>query len=245
MKLSIVIPAYNEEAYIEACLQAILAEVARSQCEVEVIVVNNASTDRTGDKARAFPGVRVIDEPRKGLVRARQAGFEASRGELVGSVDADTRMPSGWIETVLHEFEVDPKLVGLTGPCVYYDLSPWANFLVWTCYKIGVFMNAIYSLVTGKSGTMFQGGNSVVKRSTLQAVGGFDLSFEFYGEDSATALKINQMGRIKFTPLLTMPVSGRRLQGEGLIIMACKYFVNFIWTTLFGRPYSREYRDIR
>jgi len=244
-KLSIVIPAHNEEAYIEDCLQAILTEQTRTECDLEIIVVNNASTDGTGAKARSFPSVRVIDEPRKGLVRARQTGFEASTGELIGNVDADTRMPARWVERVLTEFEADPNLVGLTGPCMYYDLSLWDNFWVRVSYKIGVCVNALCSLVTGKSGTMFQGGNSVVRRTALEAVGGYDFNFDFYGEDSATARRINKVGSIKFTPLLTMPTSGRRLQGEGLITMAYKYFTNFIWTTLLGRPYSKEYKDIR
>ena len=82
MKISFVVPAYNEEGYIAHCLRSILKETAGSKCNIEIIVVNNAGTDRTSEIAGSFPGVRVVDEYRKGIVRARQAGFLASIRDL-------------------------------------------------------------------------------------------------------------------------------------------------------------------
>src|SRR5690606_34277315 len=125
MKLAFVIPAYNEEALIGKCLESVLAEIKRSGADADVIVVNNASKDRTGEIARSFEGVRVVDEPKKGLVNARHAGFAASEGyELVANIDSDTIVPEGWLDTVLSEFAKDPKLVCLSGPYVYYDMAP-------------------------------------------------------------------------------------------------------------------------
>ena len=94
MRLSFVVPAYNEEAYLPACLESILTQIdpatsglAPGTCEI--IVVNNASTDRTREVALRYPGVTVVDEPRKGLTFARQAGFAASTGDLIANVDSD------------------------------------------------------------------------------------------------------------------------------------------------------------
>ena len=64
MRLSFVVPAYNEEAYLPACLQSILSQTAAYPGQTEIIVVNNASTDRTRELALSFPGVTVVDEPR-------------------------------------------------------------------------------------------------------------------------------------------------------------------------------------
>ena len=89
MRLSFVVPAYNEEAYLPACLESILAQTRELGDGVEIIVVNNASTDRTREVALGYAGVRVVDEPRKGLTFARQAGFAASTGELIANVDSD------------------------------------------------------------------------------------------------------------------------------------------------------------
>lgn len=116
MKLSFVIPAYNEEAMIHGCLASIVGELAKGSYNAEVLVVNNSSTDRTKEIALSFPHVTVVDEMRKGLVFARRAGFLASSGDIIANVDADTRLTKGWVDTVMREFTKDEKLVALSGP---------------------------------------------------------------------------------------------------------------------------------
>ena len=111
MRLSFVIPAYNEEAYLPACLESILAQTRELGDEVEIIVVNNASTDRTREVALAYSGVRVVDEPRKGLTFARQAGFAASTGKLIANVESDSLLTPGWVQKVLKNFAGDAKMV--------------------------------------------------------------------------------------------------------------------------------------
>ena len=245
MKLSIVIPAYNEENYIGQCLESIATEQARGDFDVEIIVVNNASVDRTGEVARSFSFVRVVDEPRKGLVRARQTGYEASIGDLIANVDADTLMPEGWIGRVFKEFESDSNLVALSGPYIYYDLSFITNWSVLFWYRMGKIVGFFNTLITRRSETMLQGGNFVLRRSALEQAGGFDLNFDFYGEDSAIARKMSSQGKVKFTFHLSMYTSGRRLRAEGVFTMAWKYGINFLWTIFFGKPYTKKYKDIR
>ena len=120
MKISFVIPAYNEEKHIVLCLQSIQAEIDRvgELVETEMIVVNNASTDRTKELVVESGLARVVDETRKGLVFARSAGFTSSTGELIANIDADTRMPEGWLSTVIDSFQ-DPELMSLSGPYIY------------------------------------------------------------------------------------------------------------------------------
>lgn len=138
MKLSLVIPAYNEEAGLAECLGFVQRGIAGHEKDVEVIVVNNASTDRTKEIAQTFPFVKVVDEGRKGLVRARQAGFVSSAGELIGNIDADSQLPEGWVDKVLAEFARDPNLVALSGPYIYYDLSPAINYFSKIFYFFGL-----------------------------------------------------------------------------------------------------------
>lgn len=245
MKLSIVIPAYNEEAYVGKCLTSIAAEQARGRFEMETIVVNNASTDRTSDVARSFPFVLVVDESRKGLVRARQTGYQVSSGELIANVDADTLLPEGWIAQVFNEFSANSKLVALSGPYIYYDLSSVTNWIVRFWYRMGQIVSFLDSLVTGRTGTMLQGGNFVLRRSALERAGGFDSNFDFYGEDTAIAKQMGHQGEVKFTFRLPMYTSGRRLQVEGIFVTAGRYMMNFFWTIIFGKAYSKEYKDIR
>ena len=160
MRLSFVIPAYNEEAYLGACLESILLQTRDCGIATEIIVVNNASTDRTREVGLSFPGVQVIDEHRKGLTHARQAGFKASTGELVANVDADSRLPEGWVRRVLEEFNAKPDTVALSGPLVYYDLTPRQRVLVRGFYAMAWASYALNRFVL-RVGSMVQGGNFV------------------------------------------------------------------------------------
>ena len=96
--ISLIIPAYNEEAYLPACLDAIMQNVAGKA--IEIIVVDNNSTDGTRQVIERYPAVTYVFEPKKGITRARQRGFMSSSGDILAYVDADTRPPPGWIEHI-------------------------------------------------------------------------------------------------------------------------------------------------
>jgi len=244
MRLSFVVPAYNEEAYLPACLESILAQTGEMGDAVEIIVVNNASSDHTLQVAMGFKGVRVVDEPRKGLTFARQAGFAASSGELIANVDSDSRLTEGWVKTVLAEFAAEPKLVALSGPFIYYDMSPSQRVSVRVFYAIAYLVYAVNRWVL-RAGSMVQGGNFVLRRAALEKIGGFDTSISFYGEDTDIARRMNQVGDVKFTFDLKMFSSARRLKKEGTLRIALRYTINYFWTIFGKTPYTKEYTDIR
>ncbi len=244
MKLAFVIPAYNEEYLIGACIEAVLKEVSRTRIDAEIVVVNNASTDNTRQIASSYPEVKVIDEQRKGLVYARSAGFEATSAELVANIDADTILQPGWIETVLSSFQANPNLVALSGPYIYYDLSLWNRFLVRGFYHIA-YLAYLLNRFVFKIGSMIQGGNFVIKRSAWIKAGGYDTSIAFHGEDTDIAVRLSKIGAVKWTFNLPMLASGRRLQHEGVFQTAGIYVLNYIWVTLFHRPATKNYTDVR
>ncbi|HEV7453871.1 MAG TPA: glycosyltransferase family 2 protein [Candidatus Saccharimonadales bacterium] len=97
LRVSIVIPAYDEERHLGACLDAVQAQTSPV---FEVIVVDNNSTDRTAAVARRYPFVRVVKESQQGRVFARNTGFDAARGDIIGRIDADIRLPENWVEYV-------------------------------------------------------------------------------------------------------------------------------------------------
>jgi len=243
MRLSFVIPAYNEEAYLPACLDSIVAQTKDLQ-DVEIIVVNNASSDRTREVALGFPGVKVVDEPRKGLTFARQAGFAESSGDLIANVDSDSRLTPGWVEQVLRAFDEQPKLVALSGPIVYYDLSPKQRVSVQMFYLLAYMVYGINRYIL-RAGSMVQGGNFVLKRKALESIGGFDVSIAFYGEDTDIARRMNRLGKVEFTPKLKMFSSARRLKNEGMMTIAMRYTINYFWMTFRKKPFTEEYIDIR
>ena len=244
MRLSFVIPAYNEESYLPACLESIVAQTRGLGDDVEIIVVNNASSDRTREIALSFAGVTLVDEPRKGLTYARQAGFCASSGELIANVDADSRLTEGWVAKVLSEFERQPKLVAFSGPVLYYDLTPSQRVSVQMFYFLAFCVYVMNRYVL-RAGSMVQGGNFVLKSSALRSIGGFNLSIPFYGEDTDIARRLNRQGKVEFTFRLKMFSSARRLKHEGMLTIAARYTINYLWTTFRKRPFTEEYVDVR
>jgi glycosyltransferase involved in cell wall biosynthesis len=244
MKLSFVIPAFNEQDFIGPCLESVMRELAAAECEAEVIVVNNASTDGTRERALAVPGVKVVDEPRKGIVRARQAGYVAARGELIANIDSDTRLPEGWVKTVLREFERDPDLAALSGPLIYYDMSRIGRLMVRAFYAVGYLVYLVMHHVL-HAGAMIQGGNFIVRRAVLDKIGGYDTTIEFYGEDTDVARRVSREGRVKWTFRLPIYSSARRMKGEGLVTVGLRYAINYLWVAVRGRPFTKDYKDIR
>lgn len=237
MKISLIIPAHNEEKYIGECL----ASVQKYANDLfEVIVVDNVCTDRTAEIAKSFPFVRVVDQPQKGLLWARQKGFEEARGDLLAYIDADCRLSSNWLSEVTKEFEKNEKLVSLSGPYRYYDLSLIYNFFANLSWWLSAPIT--YRIV----GYMILGGNFVVKKEVIEKIGGFNTTeVSFYGEDTDLARRIAPYGKAKFKMNFFILTSGRRLLHEGLFKAFWTYGLNFLWEVIFKKPLTKTYADIR
>jgi glycosyltransferase involved in cell wall biosynthesis len=244
LRLSFVVPAYNEESYLGKCLESIVRQIEGTAFDAEIIVVNNASTDGTRAVALSYPSVVLVDEPRKGIVRARDAGYRAAKGDLIANIDADNMLPAGWLERVFREFSRNPRLAALSGPLVYYDLSWVYRLQTLLFYAIGYGTYLLNHFVLHKGG-MLQGGNFILRRSALEAIGGYDRSIDFYGEDTDIARRMQKAGRIKFTFRLPMYSSGRRMAREGLFTTGLRYALNYLWVISFGKPFHTRSTDIR
>ena len=119
LRVSIVIPAYNEAHHLQACLDSIATQNIQPY---EVIVVDNNSRDQTAQIATSYSFVRVIRERRQGIVYARNAGFNAARGEIIARIDADDILPPSWLAQI-HAFYRDPHhaQMVLVGRLFFYN----------------------------------------------------------------------------------------------------------------------------
>jgi glycosyltransferase involved in cell wall biosynthesis len=118
-KVSVVIPALNEEKELGECLASLAGQVFP---EFEVIVVDNGSTDKTSSLAEEW-GARVVFEGRRGPGYAREAGFRAARAPIIASTDADTVLPPHWVFRIHEAFQEDPEAIAVFGPIRAKPLS--------------------------------------------------------------------------------------------------------------------------
>lgn len=235
--ISLIIPAYNEEMYIEGCLLSI-KENARGKL-FEIIVVNNGSTDRTKTIVEKIPDVIIIDEFRKGLSFAREAGRRRARGSIIAYIDADTHMPAGWIDILEKEFATDQNMVCLSGPYRYYDSPIFFKFLI-TLYWYLLALPTYYIV-----GYMTVGGNFAIRKDILEKMGGFDTSILFYGEDTNIARRARVFGKVKFMLHFFMNTSARRLSKQGYFKTGLVYMSNFLTEVFFHKPFTKKYKDYR
>ncbi|HET8927127.1 MAG TPA: glycosyltransferase family A protein [Microbacterium sp.] len=133
--VSVVIPSLNDAQMLKHCLDALAAQ---TRAPDEVIVVDNGSTDDTAEVARAV-GARVVEEPRRGVLRATAAGFDAAAGDIIGRLDADSRPAPGWVARLEERFDADPTLAGITGSGTFYGRGPVWRFIGRYAYLGGYF----------------------------------------------------------------------------------------------------------
>ena len=182
--LSVIVPAFNERAYLPAPLQHLDAAARRldavGDADVEIVVVDNASTDGTGDLAR-HAGARVIGEAEHNIARVRNAGAASTVHDVLVFVDADTLVP--------------PELLLAIGEAMS-DLA-CAGGAVDTLYRPRrAVLRAYLSIwrAIGLVGGMAQGACQFCRRSAFQALGGYDET-QYMGEDVDFHWRLKKLAR--------------------------------------------------
>jgi glycosyltransferase involved in cell wall biosynthesis len=241
MTITAIVCAYNEAEYLSACLFSLLAQTRPPD---EILVVNNASTDGTAAAANAVPGVRVIDEPAKGLVRARETARRQAIGEVLAYMDADCRAPIFWVERLERKFEQQPELVGVTGPYRFYDWD-WTGRTLIRLYDVTLAPATHLFVHSLKLGAILYGGNFAVRRDALARIGGFDSAIEFHGEDANLGRRLTPLGRVAICPACWVWTSARRYRAMGKRQVFGLYVRNFWSEVLRHRPADVEHIDVR
>ena len=240
--MSVIVCAHNEAGYLPACLHSLLAQSRRPD---EIIVINNASTDETRAVAAQIPGVRVVDEPRKGLVVARETGRRAAQGDILVYVDADCRAPLMWLRRVERHFARDAQLLAISAPYRFYDWDWWGRTLI---RAYDVTLAPVTQLLVKRIlriGTIFYGGNFAVRRPALEAIGGFDTRIEFHGEDTNLGRRLFAIGKVNLVRDCYLYTSARRYvaMGKGTVIRL--YVRNFTSELWHHRPKDTVHVDVR
>ncbi len=217
LTLSIVIPAYNEERYIGACLDSIAAQTITPD---EVIVVDNNSIDKTVSIAQKYRFVKILYEPRQHQVFAQATGFNAAKGDVLGRIDADSILPPDWTEKITKAFESDAALVAVTGGADPYDVpAKWLGSVIFHGYIYVAGVVAGHRLLWGSNCAIRADGWRKIKHKVMMRP---DI-----WEDYDMAFCLKHHGKIGYIPGNLVGVSFRAMH------------------TTFSRHFSYQLRSVR
>jgi len=118
MRISVVIPAYNEEKYIGKCLDSIIGQEEKVD---EIIVVNNNCADNTVEIVKKYKNVKIVIEKKQGMTPARNAGFNEAKNEIIIKCDSDTLLPKNFIREVKINLDNNSKYLGFSFPILLND----------------------------------------------------------------------------------------------------------------------------
>lgn len=209
--VSVIIPAYDEEAVIERCVLAAVHQTVRPK---EVLVVDNRSTDRTSEivsrlaAEQPWAPIRLVHQHAvQGLVPTRNAGFAAATGDVLGRIDADTVVAPDWVQQVAERMS-DPGIAALTGPVSYYDVPLRAAHRL-SDHPV---RRALHGL--GMEYPFLYGSNMAIRASawrTIETTACLDPD-DLLHEDIDLAIHLYQAGlRAAYAPTMRAGVSLRRL----------------------------------
>ncbi|HEY5442239.1 MAG TPA: glycosyltransferase family A protein [Candidatus Saccharimonadales bacterium] len=216
MKISIVIPVYNEAEALGACLSAIGAQTV---APYEVIVVDNNSTDNTVAVAKAFDFATVLSEPKQGVVHARSRGFDAARGDIIARIDGDSLLPPDWVASAQAVF-ADPTVDAVSGVALYYNVALAPLF-----DAIDLFFRRRLSWQLGDR-VFLWGANMAIRREAWQQVKPALCGAGRQHEDYDIAIHLQELGgRVTFDERLRAQVSSRRIDVDYLD------FMRYVWVS--------------
>ena len=177
-KVTVVIPAHNEEKYVVRCIESVRQAAAYYGGEVEIIVVCNRCTDTTAELAEAN-GARVISNEDRCIAKVRNAGIAAASGSIVMTIDCDNRMTEGTVKEAVYLLHTGKYIAGgapmrferYSLPLRLNDLMCRASFGI-----IGLYCGIFWA-----------------EKKTFDEVGGFTELKAM--EDAATAKKLKAFGK--------------------------------------------------
>lgn len=201
MKISVVIPAYNEENYIGATLESV-KQADTHEWEMEILVIDGGSTDKTAEIAKKF-GAKVVIIPHRGIGYTRQKGIENATGDIIIYTDADSIVPHDWITEHVKTLLL-PNVVLSYGPFKIKDGSfSYKLFINYFQYYGWFVTHYLFKII------LSVGQNTAFWRKKADAAGGYDTNLGIM-EDIDFSQRISKLGKAIYHPHLIVYASGRR-----------------------------------
>lgn len=207
MKFSFIIPALNEEDYIEECILSIKRQLEKGD---EIIVVDNGSKDKTVAIAEGL-GAKVVKESQKGISHARNKGAKVAKGDILAFVDSDMVLSRKWLAEAKKSFS-NPRTDVVVGLNIFehpqFGKMLWYN--TYTLFAYGcVMLSDIFM-----DRLLLSGNNLAMKRGLFTKLGGFE---PVIGEDYWMSRKFWKLKKRRgvFNPNMIIYLSSRGFDSAG------------------------------
>jgi glycosyltransferase involved in cell wall biosynthesis len=230
MKVSVAIPAYNEEGFIDKCLRSLKAQTV----PCEIVVCDNNSKDGTAKIAKRLAD-KVVHEPRQGIAHAFNAACKAATGDLIALTGADCTVPPDWIERFLPYFE-NKRIIACFGP-VHSTGRSYRRTLKFFSYFDKVIVKLKISWGVSDA-------NLIIRKGVLEKVGYFDPRVQML-EDSLLMKKIRKYGKLKFLSDNIVKTSPRRLEKEGAKKVFIDRTISLIKLKILHRLGAERFETVR
>jgi len=190
--VSIVINVWNEEKAIAKTIKSVLS-LNYPKNKYEIIVVDDGSTDRTYERAKAFSGslprVRVLRKKNGGAASAKNFGIKYAKGEIIATLDADSFVTKDALKKMVGYFE-DKDVYSVTAALNVYKPKGFLHNLQWAEYVMGIFLRKIFSLTDALH--VIPGPFSLFRKKFFDKYGDFDEGN--ITEDTEIAMRIQTKG---------------------------------------------------
>lgn len=204
--ISVIVPTYNEEANITACLQSLCNQTI-SRDEYEIIVVDGNSKDCTCELAQVYAD-EVMTQTSKKVGGARNDGILRACGDIVATTDADCIIPPEWLEIIKNDFESHDivQLYGTVYPIEEGLKHKISLMSANTFSRIGYYTRALYYTL---------GCNTAFDKEAFLRAGMYQCIDA--GDDVEIALRMRKIGRVMLDGRMKVGFSMRRFQQFGMI----------------------------
>lgn len=231
LRVSVVIPAYNEEKNIGACLRALGSQTKKPY---EIIVANNNSVDKTVSIGHEY-GARIILAREQGYVFALQEGMANTSGDIVAVVDADTVVATNWVEMITQVFS-DSDVVGVTGSVRIRNTGLFSKLSE-------VLFNSFLFINFKIHKPHLVGFNFAVRKTAFTQINGLNTVYKM-GPDVELGLRLKEVGRVVYEPKMIVYPSMRRYE-ENPIRAFIEYTRSYLYTVWLRKPAQVRQKVIR
>ncbi len=222
--VSVIIPAYNAEATIGNTIKAVLAQ-DYPRDKMEVIVVDDGSTDRTRDIVSQYPVKLVRLSHNMGPSAARNTGGKKASGEIMAATDADDKVDTGWVRNLVRGYK-EPDIGAVVGSShIEYDTGDWQQRIIaelGICLRGYENVEVLYDRRGHMGRNKSAGSNLSFRKSVFEEVGGYDIALRV-GEEQDILWRVEQAGyRVAFEPGAIAYIWPRQ-QLRGYLRQVCRY----------------------